>query len=105
MRIVIGIAVYLCVVAIVLCEQCTTNTDCRSTLCSAGNQVICQHPDGAGIVANGGLCTCGDKQGECVLQSDCFGDKAPSLSCPDNARHCYDGRCICDRFPIGKSDV
>mgnify|MGYP007091324766 CR=1 FL=1 len=38
----------------------------------------------------------------CVIPSDCYGDNAPTLTCDDDARHCYDGNCICDRFPIGR---
>ncbi|XP_060564280.1 uncharacterized protein LOC132728304 [Ruditapes philippinarum] len=90
-----------CLVAYVSCEVCTTNTDCGNTRCAAGLTVICQHPDGSGIVANGGLCTCEQTAGgECTGKADCYGDQAPNLTCPDSARHCYDNKCICDRFPI-----
>ncbi|KAH3710099.1 hypothetical protein DPMN_069565 [Dreissena polymorpha] len=87
-----------CLVYLAVAEQCTVDTDCVSTLCSAGSKVICQHPDGAGIVTKGGLCTCAQGTGECIRASDCYGNLALALRCPDEQRHCYDNKCICDRF-------
>lgn len=41
-------------------ESCTVNTDCMTTQCGTGSTVVCQHPEGSGISADNGLCTCAD---------------------------------------------
>lgn len=41
-------------------ESCTVNTDCVTTQCGTGSTIVCQHPEGSGISADNGLCTCAD---------------------------------------------
>ncbi|XP_053382577.1 uncharacterized protein LOC128549594 [Mercenaria mercenaria] len=96
------ITIYFAWVDPVSAVSCTVNGECNSTtLCTGTNSFpICQHPEGAEIVANGGLCTCSVPSGSCTYPSDCYG--VPGLNCKDDARHCYDNNCVCDRFPIGK---
>ncbi|XP_052761760.1 uncharacterized protein LOC128204383 [Mya arenaria] len=99
MKVLFVCAVFASVFYLGWCEKCTTNSECASTSCATGSVVICQHPDGAGIQTDGGLCTCEQSsQGSCVFAADCYGANAPSLVCPDERRHCYDGKCICDRW-------
>lgn len=37
----------------------------------------------------------------CSVIAECLSPAHPELDCPDSARHCYDGLCICSRFPVG----
>ncbi|XP_052762382.1 uncharacterized protein LOC128205123 [Mya arenaria] len=97
-------AVFACVLVAVLAEVCTVNSDCMATSCLSGSTLICQHPDEGGVTTNGGFCTCsGGGDTSCGgNRTLCFGNLAPNLQCPDSDRHCYDGVCICSRFPIGR---
>ncbi|XP_052762004.1 uncharacterized protein LOC128204643 [Mya arenaria] len=99
----LSLLVFSCVAAAVLGEICTTNDNCvASTICASGSTVICQHPDGPGVVTDGGLCTCsGGGAYVCVLANECYAatGNAPNLNCEDNRRHCYDQQCICSRWP------
>merc|ERR1712243_281446 len=101
MKFCLNLFIAAVVVYCVSAEECTTNADCKATVCDGGNPV-CQHPD-SGVSQNGGLCTCssGGTNGECTAKEQCYGPDV-NLRCQDNARHCYDNKCICDRFQIGR---
>ncbi|XP_053382215.1 uncharacterized protein LOC128549506 [Mercenaria mercenaria] len=97
------LTIYFAWVDPVSCVSCTVNGECNSTTnCNGDNSYpICQHPDGAEIVAGGGLCTCSvsTPSGSCTYASDCY--DIAGLNCDNDTRHCFDNNCICSRFPIG----
>ena len=60
--------IYICIS--VSSENCTYNAQCTSTTCgSSNNAVICQHPDGDGIIAGNGLCTCSSQVGKLEVEA------------------------------------
>ncbi|KAH3709345.1 hypothetical protein DPMN_068807 [Dreissena polymorpha] len=94
MRCVVALVI-LSVVALNNAEQCTVNGDCRSVNCTTGYHVVCEHKQGAGVVTNGGLCTCALDDLTCTRREDCL-DKITCIS--DGHKHCYDNKCICSRW-------
>ncbi|XP_052815329.1 uncharacterized protein LOC128242276 [Mya arenaria] len=78
-------------------EQCSDTADCITTQCFSTHHKYCQQRPGYAT----GLCTCSVGEETCVYKSDCTLPAYPELNCPDDARHCEDSQCICDRFPIG----
>lgn len=60
----IYVKIKLDVILTVLGEDCTFNDDCHATTCAGSPEPICEHEEGAGVVENGGLCTCAVSDGK-----------------------------------------
>ncbi|KAL4217586.1 hypothetical protein ACF0H5_022328 [Mactra antiquata] len=85
-------------VASIYSEECTFNTDCIKTSCRPAFHVICQHLDGAGVIMNGGHCTCAADDLTCCEKEDCVDH---SYTCATNLfKHCYDSKCICTPYVV-----